>query len=225
MTTVFRVSRVELSGNVIKTVAIVAMLIDHIAWSFVPTYTVLGQMMHVFGRITAPLMCFMITEGYAHTHSIDRYFKRLFIFAILSDLPFMIFERSNQRHNVIFTLLFGLWLIWLWDNSKNRILKAVFAVLVCWIAFYFNSDWSFIGVLFCLAFWIFRGEFLYQALTVVGFSIIAALQYGQAFQLGMILCLPFLYFYNGQRGGGSKWLFYAFYPAHLAVLGFLRGIL
>lgn len=225
MTSVLEKSRIQLSGNAIKTIAIVCMVIDHVAWAFVPTFSALGQVMHLFGRVTAPVMCFFIAEGYAHTHDVNQYFKRLLIFAIISDIPFMVFERSNQVHNVIFTLLLGLMVIRLWDKVPNKFLKILLVAVLCIFSAWMNSDWSFIGVLLCLAFWVFRGKFYLQSLSVLALSAVSACFYGQVFQFGMLLCLPFLYFYNGQRGGGSKWTFYIFYPAHLAVLGFLRGVI
>ena len=38
-----------------------------------------------------------------------------------------------------------------------------------------------------------------------------------------ILAAPLMLCYNGQRGGGHKRLFYAFYPAHLAVIALVGG--
>ncbi len=59
-----------LTANVLKYIAIAAMLIDHIAWSFVSDYSVLGQIMHVIGRLTAPIMCYFIAEGYYYTRNV-----------------------------------------------------------------------------------------------------------------------------------------------------------
>ena len=55
-----------LNRNQIKYIAIIAMIIDHIAWAFVPITSVLGQVMHVIGRLTGPTMAFMIAEGHGH---------------------------------------------------------------------------------------------------------------------------------------------------------------
>ena len=52
----------KMSSNTLKIIAITAMLIDHIAWAFVPTLNPLGQLMHIIGRLTAPIMCFLIAE-------------------------------------------------------------------------------------------------------------------------------------------------------------------
>ena len=83
-----------LNRNQIKYIAIIAMIIDHIAWAFVPTTSVLGQVMHVIGRLTGPTMAFMIAEGYVHTRDVKKYAIRLGIFALISWPPFSLFENG-----------------------------------------------------------------------------------------------------------------------------------
>ena len=60
----------KMSSNTLKIIAITAMLTDHIAWAFVPSRSLLGQLMHIIGRLTAPIMCFLIAEGYHHTSNV-----------------------------------------------------------------------------------------------------------------------------------------------------------
>lgn len=47
-------NKLSLNRNQLKYLVIVAMLIDHIAWAFVPTASLLGQVMHFIGRLTGP---------------------------------------------------------------------------------------------------------------------------------------------------------------------------
>lgn len=84
--------RISLNRNQMKYLVIVAMLIDHIAWSFVPMHTVLGQIMHFIGRLTGPTMAYFLAEGYLHTRNVKKYVTRLGIFALLSWIPFIFFE-------------------------------------------------------------------------------------------------------------------------------------
>ncbi|MCM1330636.1 MAG: conjugal transfer protein TraX [Ruminococcus sp.] len=81
-----------LSANALKYIAAAAMLVDHIAWCFVETYSVLGQIMHVVGRLTAPIMCYFIAEGYYYTRNVKKYLLRLGIFAVISWFPFVYME-------------------------------------------------------------------------------------------------------------------------------------
>lgn len=236
-------ARKVLTGNQIKWIAIFAMLIDHIAWNFVPTYSALGQVMHIIGRITAPTMCFFIAEGYAHTRNIKKYVLRLGIFALVSQLPFTFFEtgqiqfisfqKPGETFSVIYTLFLSLLAVWAWDAIQNTFLK-LFAILgLCILAT--PGDWSSMDIIFTLIFWIYRTDFKKQAavfsifiVIAFGFSIMGMIfqgipAYSQLFQFGVLLCLPILSLYNGERGGSSysKWAFYIFYPSHLLILGLI----
>lgn len=81
-----------LNRNQIKYLVIVAMLIDHIAWAFVPMTSLSGQIMHFIGRLTGPTMAYFIAEGYQYTGNVKKYVGRLGIFALLSWAPFVFFE-------------------------------------------------------------------------------------------------------------------------------------
>ena len=54
----------------LKFIAICGMVCDHAAWGFVEFMTPLGQIMHIIGRLTLPIMCFFIAEGFRHTSNI-----------------------------------------------------------------------------------------------------------------------------------------------------------
>lgn len=58
-----------LNSNTIKIIAIVAMTIDHIAWLVFPGYNdgIIPVVLHIIGRLTCPIMCYFIAEGYHYT--------------------------------------------------------------------------------------------------------------------------------------------------------------
>ena len=72
----------------LKLIAICAMVIDHVAWGFVEFWSPLGQVMHVIGRFTIPIMCFFVAEGYRKTSSVSGYLKTMACFAVVSMIPF-----------------------------------------------------------------------------------------------------------------------------------------
>lgn len=120
----------------LKIIAIFAMLIDHIAWAFVPLESALGQIMHIIGRLTAPIMCFFIAEGFYHTKNIKKYALRLGIFALISHIPYNYFMFGNLplsfdygfksilRTSIMLPLFLGLISLVVWNNSKiKKLLK------------------------------------------------------------------------------------------------------
>ena len=57
----------------LKLIAICAMVVDHAAWGFVEFMSPLGQVMHVIGRFTLPIMCFFVAEGFRKTSDRNGY--------------------------------------------------------------------------------------------------------------------------------------------------------
>lgn len=237
-----------LSANQLKLIAIVAMFIDHIAVLFVDTQSLMGQTMHVIGRLTMPIMCYFIAEGYYKTHNIRKYIMRLLVFALVSYYPFFWFatgkppisfgERiiieSQIIMNTIFVLLIGLIALAVWENKQwNLFIRIVSITMLCIIASI--GDWGYIAVLWILIFGMYHNNFKKQ---MIGFGIVAlfliikstiqVLDTGawwqQLYQMGVLLAIPLLAEYNGELGASkkSKWVFYIFYPLHLIILAYIR---
>ena len=55
-------NKLHLNSNAIKMIAILAMTIDHLTWTFLPGYRtdVLTLSLHIIGRLTAPIMMYFI---------------------------------------------------------------------------------------------------------------------------------------------------------------------
>lgn len=237
-------SRRGLSASALKLIAITAMLIDHFAWLFVPLYTTTGQVLHVIGRMTIPIMCFFIAEGYFQTRNIKKYAGRLAVFALVAQVPYTYFRTgefdfvgSSFQMNVIFTLLCSLLAVWVWDKKGQEPTGWVFLFVLFLIAT--AGDWSAFAVLFTLAFAANRGNITRQCFffaiaatcaatwMAINTAMTNAPLWGGFFQFGLLLAIPPLLAYNGQRGGTPhmKWIFYLFYPVHLLVLAFLYHLL
>ncbi|WP_043932455.1 TraX family protein [Bacillus sp. EB01] len=226
----------SLNANTIKVIAIIAMIVDHTAIWLVPEGTVLDQIVHAFGRIAAPIMCYLIAEGYFHTSNINKYIKRLFIFAVISHFPFVMYLDLEwwQATSVIWSLLMGLVALKVSQQTElHLLLKVILIGLCCLLAW--TADWNYIAVLWVLFFGLFRGQFNKQMLS---FALIGTIFYiipgiisegtDTIFRLGIFLLIPIMALYNGQRGKKSnliKWGFYVFYPGHLIILYLLRHVI
>ena len=80
----------RLNSNSLKLIGIIAMTLDHIADLLYPGMPnlIVPNILHVIGRITAPIMFFFICEGYFYTKDVNKYIKRLFLFAIISHFAY-----------------------------------------------------------------------------------------------------------------------------------------
>jgi len=236
-------NKTGLSSNIIKLIAIIAMTIDHIAWAFFPHYSldIPVLSMKIIGRLTAPIMMFFIAEGYYYTRNTIKYIFRLFILAIIShfayaiafDKDFIPFkETAFDQTSVIWAFMVGLIALAIRESKTLKIKiwqKYIIIFLIIWIAF--PADWSSPAALAILYIGINHGNFKKQMISLViciGFyaivyAIFLDLIYG-LLQMLIILAIPILYKYNGQRGKwkGMKWFFYIYYPLHLFILGLIR---
>jgi len=239
-------SEKPLSADIIKYIAAAAMLIDHIAWCFVDTYTAAGMIMHTIGRITAPIMCYFIAEGYHYTKNVKKYLLRLGIFAAISWIPFNYMECGvlpfgagwlRLMQSVIFTFFLGLLaLAAIHKETIPKAVRAIIVILLCIISVI--GDWPVLGVVWIILFDRYRGNFKKQAaafavssvvlITLLCIAIMGMPLAEVLFQYGVLLALVPLYFYNGGkgRGGGfNKWFFYVFYPLHMLLLGLIKYVI
>lgn len=230
----------KLNRNQLKYVLIAAMLIDHIAWTFVPTLSIPGQAMHFIGRLTGPSMALLLAEGYQYTRDKKKYALRLFIFALISLVPFSLYEKGKfitAGQSVIFSLFIAFMVVWMWDCLKaSKALKVTIVVFACMISVI--GDWAFFVVLWALFAYIYRDN---PQKKWMSFGIVAAVEVAlamalainskggpmrQFFQIGVVLVpVVMIFFYNGAKGSKAaihKWFFYVFYPAHILILYLLR---
>ena len=96
-----------LSGSALKVIAMISMVIDHIALYLMEHGTVLYETMRCIGRIAFPVFAFLIAEGFIHTRSRYRYFFTLLGFAVISEIPWYLLNGADGTHNVMFTLALG----------------------------------------------------------------------------------------------------------------------
>ena len=80
-----------MDANTIKLIAVIAMTIDHVTWMIYPGYPkeFVPILLHIIGRLTCPIMCYFIAEGYHYTKNLNKYTVRLFLFAFISHFAYV----------------------------------------------------------------------------------------------------------------------------------------
>ena len=241
--------RCRFSGTALKTIACITMLVDHIgascieaglllpeletgevsggAWDQLSLFQ-LDRVLRFTGRLAFPIFCFLLVEGFVHTHNVKGYLGRLVLFGLLSEVPFdLAFFRTPfypGAQNVYWTLALGvLAMAGLKRFEKENGLPGwqglVWAGGCAALALAANTDYSASGVLIICALYLTRTDRKRQCL--VGAVLFL-------FELTAPLAFVLVWFYNGQRGACSplqKKAFYWFYPVHLALLACITNLL
>ncbi|MDO4321069.1 MAG: TraX family protein [Lachnospiraceae bacterium] len=223
-----------LSGSTLKLIAIVTMFIDHTGATVlrailrhpgianVPEKRALWSNIYGLsrdiGRIAFPIFCFLIVEGFLHTRNPKKYAGRLFLFALISEIPFDIALKGQwffpAKQNVYFTLLLGLLvmmgIVWITANgTRNLFLSVIPIALGMYLAWWIDTDYNYKGVFLIAVLYLMRYSRLYQCIGGAA---------AVTWELPAPLAFIPVYLYNGKRGLQMKYFFYWFYPVHLMLL-------
>lgn len=225
-----------MNSFVLKILACVCMFCDHFSDAVFGNATFLN----FIGRVAFPIFCFQIVQGYIYTHDIKKYILRLSLFALISQVPFMLFYHvvfNTFAINVIFTLLFGLLVILIYDKY-NKFVGVCSFLFFGTVAQLLHFDYGFFGVFIIFMFYLLRNKknsmSIVFILAVIVRYLIPLIQKGISFfylflgnTYSMLMYSTFLslipiLLYNGKKGKDAKYLFYIFYPVHLLILALFR---
>lgn len=231
-----------LSGNALKIIAAITMLIDHIGVILYPT----NMLLRIIGRLSMPLFAFMLAEGARYTKNKRRHLLLLFSVALICQIGLYIGTRLVMM-SILVTFTIALILIYLLDRVKQallsresgraeRIFFSVIFLLACFAAWlfcdYFSVDYGFLGCMLPVFAALFDMHRIPNAppslrrldtlpiriLTMFACLILLSVELG-TLQFYSLLTLPLLLLYSGKRGRvRMKYFFYIFYPTHLVVL-------
>lgn len=238
----------DLSAAALHILAMVFMLMDHMWATVLPAQ---GWLTCV-GRLAYPIFAFLVVEGYFHTHSFRKYLLRLFLFAVLSEIPFDLMYDGSAfypfHQNVLWTFLIALLCIHLMERLRAKYSRWVYGcgcVGVCLLGYLLGTvgmvDYYGAGVLIVLAFYFFRPRrwfCLLGQIVVLGYLNIWMLK-GRYYPISLggwsfdfyqqslaLLSLIPIWLYRGRQGHHSKgfqYACYAFYPVHMLVLAVISS--
>ena len=166
-------------------------------------------------------MLFLLIEGFIHTRNKKRYGINLFLFALISEIPWNLEHTGKLTYgaqNVFFTLFLGFLALVCYEKFQGSTLKqTVSLLLIAGVALFLRADYSLLGLALILILFVLRDNGVFR--TVIGCCVLGSPLY----------CLPpflIMNLYNGKRGFvKGKWLkyvFYAAYPGHILILYFLK---
>lgn len=243
-----KVEKRGISGSTLKLIAIVAMFIDHTGAIIVERMLMrdmagtgqqaidgivsnagvilLDTLLRLIGRLGFPIFCYLLIEGFQHTRNAKKYGGRLFLFALISEIPFDLGFMGNPVYwgyqNVFFTLFIGL-LVMMgfrfleekqeWSKIVHVLLDILILIVGAGVAELFRTDYGAMGVLTITVMYVFRKRRMLG--TGMGCVVLNAMSLTEI--TAFFAMIP-IHMYNGKRGWNMKRFFYAFYPLHILLL-------
>ncbi len=204
------------------------MTIDHIGIILYEEYIIL----RIIGRLSFPIFCYLLVLGVESTRNWKNYFTRLFIFALISQIPYFLVFGFNpfEQLNIFFTLSFGV--LFLYCYNKN-ILLALLPVVASVIL---NVDYSLYGIAMMGCIFVLKKDVKKGVVALILLNILFYIpniaQYTQMFSL---FAIPIILLHqNGPLkiermvnwttvySSLRKYAFYAYYPLHLALFFLIK---
>ena len=239
----------ELTSFHLHVLAMAFMLCDHM-WVTVISG---NDWLTCIGRIAFPIFAFMTVEGFYKTKNLKKYAGRLFVFAIISEIPFDLMISGGifypYHQNVLWTFLLGIGLMWINERAKEksaliRIIAAAGSLAIGFIVgILFMADYHYGGIFMILVFYFFREKkwwnFIAQLVLMIYINaeVLAGYYFtveifGMEFEIvrqGLaVLALIPIWLYRGKQGfynKAVKAVYYWFYPVHLFALWAIREII
>lgn len=182
-----------------------------------------GSVMQLIGGLSVPVFAYLLVEGFRNTSDFRKYLLSMFIFAIISEIPY---DLANSQkivdwgsQNGLVTMCICLLMLYFLDLFKEKkgvainIFRAVIVLCaVVWVTV-FVAAYGLCMVLLTAVFYLFYSRNVLK--TVLGMAVSLLYVTGPLSFYG-------IWFYNEERKNRlPKYVYYIFYPAHLLVLGII----
>lgn len=220
-----------LSGNVLKIIGLISMVVDHVGYMFFENC----MWLRIIGRLSFPIFAFMIAEGCKYTSNKLKYFLSVFVVALVCQVGVFVFDGSTKIYSLM-SLAISIPIIYLlqlfkkslFNKDKSKYVYGSLFILSIVTLYFLNKiieiDYGFFGTILAVLTSLFKREKgkednLYLDLILMGIGLILLAKFTFVEQYYALLSLPILALYSGKRGNlNLKWFFYLFYPLHFVVL-------
>lgn len=224
-----------MTGNKLKIIACISMLIDHIGYILFPQYLIFRYI----GRLAMPLFAFLVGEGCIHTRKKSRYFLQLFLLGVFCQAAQLGEQWTRGKFNWVFLnilltfsfsvlLCFSLLRVKEKRTTSNFLLVGAIlcsTVFICcyldrFLPFRFDLDYNIFGILLPATVVLWNNRHQKATFFSIGLLLYCICVFKtMPFVWFALLAVPLLFLYNGKRGTPKlKYAFYIFYPAHMAIL-------
>lgn len=230
-----------LTSTLLKLIACLTMLADHVGYAFLPSDSLLYAILRVIGRMAFPLYCFLLVEGVYHTKDSKKYLLRLVVLALLSEPVFdlLCFRKwvYLSKWSVMVTLLLGAAMCMLMKKLPKYWMKPLVVIPFYFLTKYIYCDYGTNGILMIALFMLTHDLPLRPLWQVPLFGLLCIRMGGWTVKLlwrpfpsqwFAVLALVPILLYGGKKGSQNKalsWVMNLFYPVHMAIIVIIKLIL
>jgi hypothetical protein len=215
----------DLGRELLKWIAIITMTLDHVGAILYPEF----EFLRLIGRLAFPLFAYLLILGMESTRNIRNYFFRLFIFALISQIPFFlaINYAPFELLNIFFSLSFGLLFITFFKRGS----PLAFVPLLS--SFILPIDYGIYGLAMIGCMYILTKNTKLGVVSLLLLNGLFLIPFNS--QLLSLAALPLIVFHNNGALNISKpfsgnykilllrkYFFYVYYPMHLAFLYIIK---
>jgi len=211
----------DFGRELLKWIAIITMTVDHVGAVLYPEFEVLRWI----GRLSFPLFAYLLILGMENTRNVSNYFIRLFIFALISQLPFFLAIGTEpfEHLNIFFTLSFGLLFVYFFKKSS------VLAFVPLFASFIVPFDYGVYGIAMIGCMYILYENMKFGVASLVVLNTLFLVPWNTQFLSLFVMPLILLH-KNGSLTTTSnftktfmiplwrKYFFYIYYPLHLSII-------
>ena len=183
----------------------------------------MGSVMQLIGGMAVPIFAFLLVEGFKNTSDYKKYLTTMFLFALISEIPFDLamsqifldFSRQNPLFAMTICLLM-LYFLRMMENRGHFYYKIYQAVIVLCAVLWtqiFRIEYGLCLVLLTAVFYLFYTRNVLK--TVLG-VLISFLYVTAPLSFYGIWCYD-----ETRKDILPKYVYYMFYPIHLLVLGLI----
>ncbi len=206
-------------NDYLKLIAAIAMLFDHTAVLSVFTDTNAYIIMRAIGRIAFPIFAYYIAVGFKNTHNLKKYVTRLFICAVISQIPYTLYFKDYLDLNVIFTFLIAAAVLYFIKIQWNYTAIVVAILPICLeILFHISFNYSVYGIMTVITFYLFIDKPYKAGIVFIIATLLFCIYTKNPLQMLAVLALPIIFMEPVIYVRTPKYFFYYFYPVHLMIL-------
>ena len=194
-------------------------------------YTALSIALQAAETCAVPIFAMLLVEGVQKTSDFKAYFQRVFMLALISEIPYNMafcakFLDFGSR-NPVFGVLLCMFMLYLWSNfkessKKNALIKFLIAFVTLLWCQMLKVDHGAAMVIIVSIFWIFRQNPMY--LNFAGAAAAMTCSLISPFFLASPMGVLAVHSYNGEKSTHSHKENYLAYPVFL-IIGWAFGIL